>query len=302
MSALSLLIPCYNASSYLPRLWQNIEDLTKPFDEVLIYDDGSTDDTHHVAKELGIRVIHSQQNRGPGYARNRLAEEASSPWIHFHDADDLIHPDFVKKMMVHQLDVYDVVLCHAEWIEEEYKNRQIHWKYDADSLERDPRGALLSHPSSALNVIYRKEFFSRVGGFREDIFCWEDADLNVRLACSGARFHVVDETLVTALRHDRGLSANQAMCLECRMKLLRDYAETFESKYRELIAGEVEKVAREYVAIGDRQRLLSTLSFSRELGFPLPRSKNVLFNILASLLPPAWSFVLQERMRTIPFS
>ncbi|MCB0331951.1 MAG: glycosyltransferase family 2 protein [Bdellovibrionales bacterium] len=299
MPQISLLIPCYNAAPYLPRLCENIAALTTPFDEILFYDDGSTDETLQVANSFGIDIFRAEENHGPGYARNRLAERAKADWIHFHDADDLMHPDFVSTMLAPTNEEADVLLCHAEWLDEEHRGRQVHWRYDSHVLKTNPLESLLCHPSSALNAVYRKETFLRVGGFREDIHCWEDADLNVRLAHAGASFLVVDETLVTALRHGRGASAQRAMCLECRMKLLREYGSLFGEKYNFILGQEGEKVAREYLSLDDTEGVLSALHLCCEFGYQIPHTKNFLLKALGRFLPPLWSFSLQESVRKL---
>ena len=88
VTGISLLIPCKNAAGYLPRLFEGVRAQSRPFAEIICYDDNSTDATCEVAEGLGARVIKAEgPSTGPAKARNRLAMAASAPWIHFHDAD-----------------------------------------------------------------------------------------------------------------------------------------------------------------------------------------------------------------------
>jgi glycosyltransferase involved in cell wall biosynthesis len=92
---LSLCIPAYNAEKHLARLLSSVNAQTQPFDEVLVYDDASTDRTAAIAAEYGSRVVSGRTNVGCSRGRNILAREARGEWIHFHDADDAMAPDFV---------------------------------------------------------------------------------------------------------------------------------------------------------------------------------------------------------------
>src|SRR5690349_18185438 len=91
---LSLCIPAYNAANYLPRLLTSARNQDIPFDEILVYNDCSTDDTENVAQKYGAKVINGDINRGCSHGKNRLAEISTCDWIHFHDADDDLLPQF----------------------------------------------------------------------------------------------------------------------------------------------------------------------------------------------------------------
>lgn len=64
---------------------------------MLVYDDCSTDNTAEVACSYGAEVISGDENVGCTIGRKRLAEHATSDWIHFHDADDELLPNFVER-------------------------------------------------------------------------------------------------------------------------------------------------------------------------------------------------------------
>lgn len=93
----SVVIPCYNAASFVEEAIASALGQAYPVREVVCVDDGSTDDTldvlrRVVANERRIRVL-AGPNRGPSAARNRGADEASGEHLQFLDADDLLEPD-----------------------------------------------------------------------------------------------------------------------------------------------------------------------------------------------------------------
>ena len=97
MSTLALCIPAYNAANYLPRLLQSAKDQSPPFDEILVYNDASTDETISIAEKFGARVISGKLNKGCSFGKNALGEYTKCEWVHFHDADDDLLPGFHPK-------------------------------------------------------------------------------------------------------------------------------------------------------------------------------------------------------------
>ena len=86
---ISVIIPVYNSAATLARAIESVLVQTWPAQEIIVIDDGSTDNSLHVAKGFAdrIRIIH-QPNAGVSAARNRGAEAATAPWLAFLDADD----------------------------------------------------------------------------------------------------------------------------------------------------------------------------------------------------------------------
>ena len=97
--SISVVIPAYNASATLPRAIQSIACQTRLPAEVIIVDDASTDDTHHVIqllsntyKQLCIKLVRLTVNSGPGTARNTGWNLSRQEFIAFLDSDDSWHP------------------------------------------------------------------------------------------------------------------------------------------------------------------------------------------------------------------
>lgn len=86
----SVVIPCYNAAPFLRETLDSAINQTYPPFEILVIDDGSTDDSAAIAEFYGppVRVIR-QPNQGESVARNRGIDEAKGEWIAFLDADDV---------------------------------------------------------------------------------------------------------------------------------------------------------------------------------------------------------------------
>lgn len=96
----SVVIPCFNAAEFLPEAINSVLNQTYPIHEILVIDDGSTDDSVRIAESFGNRVrAIRQKNQGESIARNRGFELASGQWIAFLDADDVWLPEKLEKQL-----------------------------------------------------------------------------------------------------------------------------------------------------------------------------------------------------------
>jgi glycosyltransferase involved in cell wall biosynthesis len=96
-STVSLIIPCYNGAHFLAQTLESAVSQSRPPLEVIVIDDGSTDDSAAIAERTGppVRVIR-QTNHGESVARNRGLAEAVGSHVLFLDADDLLAPDALR--------------------------------------------------------------------------------------------------------------------------------------------------------------------------------------------------------------
>jgi GT2 family glycosyltransferase len=298
MSKISLLVPCYNAAKYLPRLMQSVRAQTVHFSNILCYDDASTDNTCEVARELGLTLLRGETNRGPAFARNRLLDAAQGEWIHFHDADDLLDPLFVEKMSALLTATVDVAVCNMDWVVESTRELEIPWRYSAEELAQDPLDANLRNPVGVIACVFRTECLRRIGGFDERWRTWEDANLQVRLSQAGARYLLHSETLVIGLRHGSGASSNSALMSECQIDLLETYARTLPERYRATIAAEAEKLAAWLLYTRLHSQVVERcLRLCRTLDWRVPSTSQPLLRLARLFLPARWLLAWQMRHR-----
>ena len=293
----SLLIPCHNAAGHLPRLWETVRTQTLPFDEIICYDDASTDHTAEVALSLGARVIRGEKNSGPAHGRNRLWRAAQGEWVHFHDADDLLDPTYHAKVAARVSGAVDVIICNALWLREDTRTREQEWRYSEAELRVAPASYLLTHPVGGINGYYRRTALERIGGFDEQLKVWEDADLHIRLAISGARFAVVEEALVIALRRGDSLSAEMKRNWRNRLQALRHYAKTLPIDCRAALLIALESAARALLKVGDPAGAREAIALSRSLGGDPPTSAHPLIRLCKRTLGGMAALRLQSWVR-----
>ncbi len=110
----SVVIPTYNRAATIEKAVRSVLEQTYDTLEVIVVDDGSTDNTRQIIEEIGdprLRYLW-QENSGACAARNHGAEQAKGAYIAFHDSDDIWHPDKLEKQMkLLEKTKADVVVC-----------------------------------------------------------------------------------------------------------------------------------------------------------------------------------------------
>ena len=293
----ALLIPCFNAARFLPRLRAQVDRLNPAFDEVLLADDASTDDTAALAEALNFRVLRLPTNLGPGGARNALARLATADWIHFHDVDDELAPDYLDRVRPAATTGCDAVFHFTDFIDEQTRALIIRWQFDPAALLASPAASLLLHPLPTMSSFLRRRAFLDLGGFNEQHRCFEDGDFHFRLAAGGARLRAIPEVLEWSLRHDAGAGSNQHYCFKCRLAFLETYAERESAVLFPVIALEAERAAVMLLRCGDTRNARRAIALAARLGRRLPASAHPLLRWLRPLLPATTLLRWQDKWR-----
>lgn len=113
----SVVIPCFNAAPYLAETLQSVLDQTVLPQQILVVDDGSTDDSAKIAKSFGdpVRVL-QQRNQGESVARNVGIDAAVGRWVAFLDADDIWESTKLEEFeRVLRTSAEDLVCVHSDF-------------------------------------------------------------------------------------------------------------------------------------------------------------------------------------------
>ena len=186
----SILIPCYNAERWIAHAIESALAQTWPNKQIIVLDDGSTDGSLNVIRQYENRLHwETGQNRGGGYARNRLLELASAEWIQYLDADDYLLPDKVahQAKFVNEYPDIDVVLGPTTmefWSEEGAKRELISIPEPHDFWTMLASWTL---PQTGA-PLWRRSAILDVGGWKRDQPCCQEHELYLRLLIGGMKF------------------------------------------------------------------------------------------------------------------
>lgn len=205
---ISVVIPAYNAAAFLPRCLESVFAQTLKPKEVIVVDDGSTDNTAALAAGLGARVI-SRRNGGISAARNTGIQNASSEWIALLDADDLWAPTKLERQVA-CIRPETVLVYTGVRLFDDSGVRCERPAVDAILARKMLRYRNSITPSA---VLARRDMLLRGGGFREDIRACEDWELWVRLLRLG-QFEAVADPLTNYYVYPGSISANPDVMIE----------------------------------------------------------------------------------------
>ncbi len=211
----SVIVPAYNVSKYIQDALISLEKQTFSDFEVLVVDDGSTDDTAAIVQKFCQRDTRFQllkkQNGGLSSARNYGIRHARGEYIALLDGDDVYHRD---KIATHIARLYNqpdvgVVYSASRTIRDDGKPTFI--SLSGKPVHSNPLLALLckNFVGHGSNAVFRRCLISEVGGFDENLRSWEDVDLWLRIAATQKwRFYREKRVLCYYRVRQSGLSFN----------------------------------------------------------------------------------------------
>jgi glycosyltransferase involved in cell wall biosynthesis len=233
----SVIIPTYNYAHFLPEALNSVLDQTYKNFEVIIVDDGSTDNTKDVLKSFlndqRIRYIY-QENSGLPATRNRGIKESKGQFVAFLDSDDVWLPAKLEKQILLFDNDEEIVLvyCGAEFI-------------DVDG-ERIPDPGYKPIPGatykdllyvnwvigSGSSVLIRKSVFGEAGFFDESLTGLDDIDMWIRIL-RNRKSDYVDEVQVKIRRH-RSMEVANTVVIKKREKAYFHHMQKYMELFPEL--------------------------------------------------------------------
>lgn len=193
----SVIVPVYNNATDLEECLGAFKASSLPDSEILVVDDASTDDTPEVATRMGARVLRLAKNSGPAAARNYGARHAQGDILFFVDADVVIAPGTVNRVMTVFEENPDLAAVFGSYdarpraggLLSQYWNLRHHFVHQ----QGDPDASTFWAGCGAI----RRSVFEEIGGFDEKRFRYpsiEDIELGYRLRQAGHRI-LLDKSL-----------------------------------------------------------------------------------------------------------
>ena len=210
----SVIIPTYNRSKYIADAIQSVLNQTYKDIELIVIDDGSTDNTKNVLQlyieKKVVKYIY-QKNAGPAAARNRGIKASRGELIAFLDSDDLWLTDKLEKQVAIMKKHHKAGLVYTNSKYVDANGVRILYRFPT-SLEL-PCGKIFKEiilgeaPLGTSSILVRKECFEEVGLYREDLFWGEDREMHARISM---KYDIlgINEILCIVRRHSENISNN----------------------------------------------------------------------------------------------
>jgi hypothetical protein len=184
-----VVVPAKDAASTLPATLASLAAQQRPPQRVVVVDDGSADDTADVARSWGdhlpIVVRHHEHTKGLAAARRTAIETLNTDVVALVDADDVVLPDHLGTMLDSYTSSRSLVIARLiRWV----PGRGLRVLDAPKGLPEGDRllATLLTRNVLVVGSLFSREFYDRVGGFRDGFLGCEDWDLWIRMVRAGA--------------------------------------------------------------------------------------------------------------------
>jgi len=241
---ISVVIPVFNGQAHIARAIDSVMEQTLAPAEIIVVNDGSTDDTLDVLQRFGSRLtIVTTPNRGVSRARNAGIKKAKHGLIAFLDADDEWHADKLQKQVDFLADWPQAGFCCCDYT---YQDRGMPETTYFTFLARIKAGSPAAWTSNPLlglvginfvgttsTVLAKRDLLNTLGGFDPRYRQAEDYDLWIRCA-RRAQVAVMPDVLVRKIRHTANLTNNTAETLHFHELVLEEHRQrkTFDACLR----------------------------------------------------------------------
>lgn len=206
---LGVLITYYNERELLTECLESLLANTELPDEILVYDDHSEfPAADYVPDHPLIRVLRGERNRGVIYARNVLIEEATSDYLHFHDADDLFMPTWVERVRAALPDA-DFIVTHG-YFQYEDGERELFPYLQPEPLQADFKTYAIRHGLNSISPTFHRALAAfALNGRGDDLGGTWDYYSNALMTQHADRFCFLNEPLYAIRLRASSLSRGQ---------------------------------------------------------------------------------------------
>src|SRR3989338_6857241 len=289
----SVILPTYNCAAFLPHSIGSILAQTYNSYEIIVVDDGSTDNTKEVLYPFmqRIKYILLEQNKGLPTARNIGILSAHGKYIAFIDADDLWLPEKLQTDIEYFETHPEVSMVYSKHLNIDQNGRML----DEASQKRLPSGNVFAQLFSEQNfintssVIVQKEVFKTTGLFDEQLFNCQDWDMWLRITFY---FKVggINTPLLKYRHNPHSLSKNRNNVLKYQKIVIDKTYNSFKDKgkgisnklYKRRLSSHYAKVGRHFLRMGNKALALE--NFYSSLKYDLLNFRTIRYYLYTSFI------------------
>jgi amino acid adenylation domain-containing protein len=213
---ISVIIPAYNSAQYLPEAIESVLSQTHSGCEIIVVDDGSTDQTHTIcAKYSTVKYVY-QNNQGLPAARNKGVAASSGKYLVFLDSDDCLLSSAVKIGLQAMEEHPETGFVFGRYL---YQLARADGSFVTENtFENQPEIASYAtiladqHRTQSACCMFQRNVFETVGGYNQDLWALEDIDLLLRIA-QNFPIHYHNQIVSEYRIRDQNMSSKSAAML-----------------------------------------------------------------------------------------
>lgn len=292
----SIIIPCYNSQAYIADAINSALNQTYSNLEVVVVDDGSTDDSVNIIKSFGDRLKFEQsEHKGACAARNKGLSISQGEYIQFLDADDLLIEHKIETQLPFLLqDEADLVFCKG-YIFGDGKGIRAK-KSEIKSPEGiDPFIYCLDQGLSTEGPLHRRSLLEKVGAFNETLPRAQELEMHVKLGAVNTRILLLNELLYQHRHHDgpritkRKMPENYMLFLYIDLaKSLLENTDTYDMTPTRIqaIANKIFQQSIYTFRNGDEESAQVGFQYAMSIGKNLQYSEPLIYGLLRKIIGP----------------
>lgn len=287
-TGIGVLITYFNEGEMLRECIESLLAGRERPDEILVHDDASEDPaSDHIPGGSKVSVIRSQVNVGPSAARNRLLRASRTPYIHFHDADDLFEPAWCERVRrAFEAERTDAMFTEvASYDGERLRSSNVlglsRLAQDGDLVRFCIRGSMLVPAGT-----FTRKSVLEVGGYRIRLWQSEDYEFHARWSASGFRFSTILEPLVRIRIRAASRSHNRKEVWRCAATAVAILSTEISKEYSEELAQAAARIGSVLYQLGDREGASMAFKLGRRLSPQVFKGQRWSYRILAKTFGP----------------
>ena len=241
-TTVSVIVPTYNRAHYLPECLDSLLAQTVAPLEIIVIDDGSSDQTPQVLQSYGSRIrVIRKDNGGKPRAVNLGAAQASGHWLWVLDDDDVALPDAIEaRLRALQGQPGDSFVYAPHWVGSDGPDGHIVRSHINQPLTPDPEAFYLDVMLACFfhlgTVLFRRDHFQSLGGLDPSLRAGEDYDFQIRLAGVARAVHCPSPSFVFRQHGGARGATAESYKAEQRERVFRECSQTIGRRLRERLA------------------------------------------------------------------
>ena len=221
MPEVSVIMPAYNGAEFIREAIESVLAQSCSDWELIVVDDGSSDETAQIVLGFGARVeLQQQAHRGPAAARNLGLLKAAGKYIAFLDADDKWHHQFLQHSVERLEADPSIGVVHGRWRYIDTSGAEVVGTPALEAPAVNPSTLAQKNAFPIHVAVTRHECIRQVGLFDEALNGVEDWDLWLRLCLAGFRFEPVAAAIAYYRTNPHGLSQDMIKMSQITTALL----------------------------------------------------------------------------------